>query len=259
MKRLLILATLFALVSCGKDDGQTIVERTVEVPVDRVVQAPTIPQTEEDFIYELVRDENDYRTSQGQTILDKGLSCVLYSINARYQNLNGSGSSATFINGTTRSYPEYGDRIQSTINFNGVGGQEHITLQGLSQVASYTYTGYFNQLESSINNGMDILPLSLRNTYKDKYMIRCQGQIVITETKSHKFELNSDDGSVLYINGSKLIDNDNNHGPTNVSASKTLRKGVYAFRIDYAQTGGGSQALILKMNDLLLNPKFLYR
>lgn len=77
------------------------------------------------------------------------------------------------------------------------------------------------------------------------YLLRCQGSLIVTKTDYYQFNLNSDDGSVLYLDGSKLVDNDNNHGPTLVSGTKMLRRGVHTFRLDYAQTGGGSQALEL--------------
>ena len=56
----------------------------------------------------------------------------------------------------------------------------------------------------------------------------------------------------MYIAGAKVIDNDNAHGVNLVSGTKFLRRGVHAFRLDYAQEGG-SQALILNMSDELLS------
>lgn len=189
--------------------------------------APTPVVTEEQQdISNLVADENAYRLGLGQTQLSEGLSCTLYTITG-------------------------GDRIQASIS-------GHNTLTGISQVAAYLYKGWFNQPDSSINDGMNVLPPALRSLYKNMYLLRCQGQIVVRESNYYNFTVNSDDASVLYIDGSKLVDNDNNHGVTAVSGQKYLRRGVHTIRLDYAQAGGGNQALQLLAGGQFINPIYYY-
>jgi hypothetical protein len=182
--------------------------------------APTLQQD----INSLVTDENNYRLGLGQSILSEGLSCTLYTITG-------------------------GDRIQSSI-------AGHNTLTGITQVATYLLKASFNQPDSSVNDGMNILPISLRSIYKNMYMLRCQGQLVVVQNGYYSFELTSDDASVLYVDGSKVIDNDNNHGAIMQAGQKYLRRGVHTIRLDYAQAGAGNQALILKANGELVDPVF---
>lgn len=200
--------------------GKTYTRVTEEV----AIPATTVPLTD---VQEIVADENEYRNGLGQSTLSPGLSCALYTIVS-------------------------GDRIQSSI-------PGHNTLSGISHVASFTHDGSFNQISSSVNDGMNVLPLPLRVTYKNMYLLRCQGQIVITETGYYNFELTSDDASILYVGGAKVIDNDNNHSPTLVVGQKYLRRGVHTFRIDYAQAGGGSQALILKSSGVAIPTDRFYK
>lgn len=168
--------------------------------------------------------ENVYREGLGQTALSAGLSCTLYTVTG-------------------------GDRIQSSIS-------GHNTLTGITQVATFLLKKEFNQPESSVNDGMNVLPPALRSVYQNLYLLRCQGQIVVTQTGYVSFETLTDDGSVLYVDGVKIVDNDNNHGIADVSGTRYLRLGVHSFRLDYAQTGSGNQALIVKANGTVLDSMF---
>lgn len=198
--------------------GKNNVEKSVEVRT-QTVQVPA-------NIENLVAEENEYRLKLGQTILSNGLSCTLSTVTG-------------------------GDRIQASI----VG---HNTLTGITQVASFLYKEAFNQPDSSVNDGLNVLPLSLRNIYKNLYLLRCQGYVVITETNYHQFDLYSDDGSVLYLDGAKLVDSDNNHSFVLASGTKYLRRGIHTFRLDYAQTGSGNQGLVLNMDSSLLEGNTFY-
>lgn len=190
-----------------------------EAPVD-----PTTPFEED--VASIIEDENIYRLGLGQTALSSGLSCTL----------------STFTSGT---------RIQSTNGGN-------ITLSGLSQVATFLSSGIFNQPDTPISAGMNALPASLRAIYLNMYLLRCQGYFVVQETGYYSFELSSDDGSLLYINDSKIIDNDNAHGVVTLLGTKYLRRGVHKFRLDYTQSAGGNQALILKTNGGFLDSRLFF-
>lgn len=182
---------------------------------------PTVTPLEAD-VAALLADENDYRQGLGQTELTAGLSCQLFTFTS-------------------------GDRIQASI-------AGHNTLTPLASVGTFLLTKPMNQPDSSASTGLNILPAALQPLYLNLYMVRCQGQIVIQDTDYQLFDLASDDGSILYVDGAKVIDNDNNHGVLNVSGMKYLRRGVHTFRVDFAQSGGGNQALILKMNGSVIDP-----
>lgn len=182
--------------------------------------SPTSTTTAEDQdIANLVSDENDYRLGLGQTMLSSGLSCVLYTITG-------------------------GDRIQASIS-------GHNTLTGLSTVATFLYSYAFNQPNASSSDGLNVLPLALQPLYTNMFMLLCYGQIVVTDTDYHTFQLSSDDASLLYVDGSLVIDNDNAHGVTTISGMRYLRRGVHSFSLYFAQTGAGSQALILNTDGAL--------
>lgn len=215
MKKIIAML-LLATTGCAPGFSQKDVEYVYVQPT------PTPAITMEEDIASLVADENAYRLGLGQTLLSEGLSCTLYTVTG-------------------------GERIQATSG-------THLTLTGISQVATWLFKGMFNQADESVNTGLNIMPNALQAMYTNMFLVRCQGSIVITSTGYYQFDLASDDGSVFYLDGSKVVDNDNNHGVTNVTGSKYMRRGVHTFRLDFAQTGGGNQALILMMNGTLLDP-----
>jgi hypothetical protein len=231
MKKLLLISLLglsVIMTGCGKDGdaGQAGAPgQVVYIPT------PTTPPTEVDELQadidSIVSYKNEYRALNGQNPLTKNLMCQLFTTTG-------------------------GDRIQASI-------AGHNTLTGLTSVGYFEYNGPFDQPNSSINDGMNVLPAPFKNLYKNMYLLRCQGQIVVTDSGYYDFSLGSDDASVLYINGSKLIDNDNNHGHTVMSAAKMLERGVHSFRLDYAQIGGGNQSLILKVNGESIPSNLFYR
>lgn len=233
MKMIIAIAlSLPLLVSCGKGkNGDNGIAGVDGKPGTSYIPEPTPEEPEIDAdqldIDNLVAFKNEFRAVNGQNPLVKGLMCQLFTFTG-------------------------GDRIQASI-----GG--HNTLQTLKSVGHFEYSGAFNQPESPIGDGMNVLPEPFRTMYKNLYLIRCQGQLVVQESAYYKFDLNSDDASLLYIGGSLLIDNDNNHAPTLVSRVKLLERGIYSFRLDYAQSGGGSQALQLKVNDQSIDSKYYYR
>lgn len=217
MKKFLLCLSVSVLAACAGKKG----DMGVPGPQGPVAPPAVVSALEAD-VASLLASENEYRLGLGQTALSAGLSCTLYSATG-------------------------GDRIQASI-------AGHNTITGLSSVGSFTFTGLFNQPVSPVSDGMSVLPPALRAVYKNMYMLRCQGQLVVTKTDHYLFELSSDDASLLYVDGAKVIDNDNNHGDTTVAGMKYLRRGVHTFRVDYAQMGGGSQSLMLKVDGSLINP-----
>lgn len=221
MKKLLLLTSIviLSLVGCGDGPKGDKGDTIVVSP------SPVVPE-EQAEIDAIVLDENTYRLGLGQTVLTSGLSCSLSTFTA-------------------------GDRIQASI----VG---HNTLSGLSQVATFLLKSEFNQPDAPITSGVSALPEPFKSIYLTKYLLRCQGQVVIIQTGYHSFDLLSDDASVLYIDGAKIIDNDLAHGSTLVSAQKYLRKGVHTFRLDYAEIGAGNMSLRLNHNGTLLQSNVFF-
>lgn len=191
---------------------------------------PTPTSSTQADINSIVSDENTYRESLGQTELSEGLSCSVQQV-----------SGGQWLSSSSPGY-------NST--------QGVLTLVGTSY--SYLYQGNFDQpnTASGINN---ILPTEIAPLFTNlNYKINCSGQLVVTATDYYNFDLNSDDGSILTIDGTQVVNNDGNHSITDKSGVKLLRRGVHTFNLLYAQSGAGNFALIFKANGSLIDPMYYY-
>lgn len=126
----------------------------------------------------------------------------------------------------------------------------------LTTIGSFPYHGAFNQLSEPVGNGLNILPPPLANLYQSWFIVKCTGLLFITDNNWHQFDLNSDDGSNLYISG-LLINNDGLHGIQTKSGVKFLSRGAVSFELDFFQSNG-NLALILNMDGTLLPAANLY-
>ncbi|MEK6481261.1 PA14 domain-containing protein [Catalinimonas sp. 4WD22] len=66
-----------------------------------------------------------------------------------------------------------------------------------------------------------------------------EGYIKIENAGNYTFYTNSDDGSELYINGSKVVDNDGTHGPRERSGSISLSSGYHVIEVDFFENVSG--------------------
>ncbi|MDH4016915.1 MAG: PA14 domain-containing protein, partial [Actinomycetota bacterium] len=64
-------------------------------------------------------------------------------------------------------------------------------------------------------------------------------QINVPTSGDYEFYTNSDDGSILYIDGQVVVDNDGLHGPRTVANSVTLTAGLHDLRVEFFEKGGG--------------------
>jgi hypothetical protein len=71
------------------------------------------------------------------------------------------------------------------------------------------------------------------------FSIIYDGIIQIEKDGLYTFYLNSNDGSLLYIDDYKIIDNDGLHSEFEKSVSLSLRKGLHKISVRYLQAGGG--------------------
>jgi hypothetical protein len=67
------------------------------------------------------------------------------------------------------------------------------------------------------------------------FALRARAKLVIPQGGSYTFYLNSDDGSILYIDGKMVIDNDGLHSTSEKSATVSLTKGIHDFELRYYQ------------------------
>ncbi len=83
--------------------------------------------------------------------------------------------------------------------------------------------------------------ISLEKARREKdFAFIFDGFINAPENEIYTFYLTSNDGSALYIDNIKIIDNDGAHGKLEKSAKVTLQKGLHKVTLYYFQNGGGS-------------------
>lgn len=112
------------------------------------------------------------------------------------------------------------------------------------------YEGEMNQtkeidefpiVESGIISQFSIAKSSEKNNFAYTF----DGYIKIPKDGLYTFYLKSNDGSVMYLNDRKLIDNDGAHGIYEKEVSTSLRAGMHKIEVNYFQLGGGSLLNVL--------------
>ncbi len=74
-----------------------------------------------------------------------------------------------------------------------------------------------------------------------------QGFINLTETGEYNFRTTSDDGTVLFIDGELIVNNDGLHGNVTVTNQVTLDAGFHSIEIQFFERGGG-QTLVAEFS-----------
>lgn len=87
-----------------------------------------------------------------------------------------------------------------------------------------------------------------KRTRDEFFGLRFRGFLRVTKDDVYTFALDSDDGSVLDIAGTRLVDNDSLHGVRERRGSIALGRGLHAFELRYFN-GSGDKELRLKMFD----------
>lgn len=78
----------------------------------------------------------------------------------------------------------------------------------------------------------------------DSFSIRYKGYVHIPTTNTYTFYTSSDDGSNLYIDGVKIVDNDGDHGVQERSGTVTLASGLHAIEVLFYENGGGQSLTV---------------
>jgi hexosaminidase len=80
---------------------------------------------------------------------------------------------------------------------------------------------------------------SVPKTAPDPVAILFEGGLVVETPGRYTLKLGSDDGSVLYINGQKVVSNDGQHPYVEATATVDLLAGTYPMQLVYFDSGGG--------------------
>ena len=78
----------------------------------------------------------------------------------------------------------------------------------------------------------------------DYFAAKYEGQLIVNESGSYTINMASDDGSMLFVDGVAVIDNDGLHGTQTRSVSLNLEAGAHDIEVRYFENGG-SQTLQL--------------
>ena len=151
----------------------------------------------------------------------------------------------TLIKARTFFIPGIGSAI-TTATFNKTGPYPSVPHQHMESGLNATYyegkwnlMPDFKQLISPKSTVVTMPDLGLVQTRKDHYAVQFSGYINIPTTNVYSFYINSDDGSQLYIDDQKLIDNDGCHGDLEKSGDKALAAGLHRFKVNYFQNASG--------------------
>ena len=79
------------------------------------------------------------------------------------------------------------------------------------------------------------------------FAIDYTGRFWVSKPGTYRFALASDDGSILYIDGKRVIQNDKQHPVREKSTTVKLRTGVHAIRVSYFQGPRTHVALVLRV------------
>jgi hypothetical protein len=74
----------------------------------------------------------------------------------------------------------------------------------------------------------------------DRYSMRWSGAINLPQSGVWTFKTRSDDGSQLFIDGVRVVNNDGNHGMRDRQGSRKLRAGNHELVITFYENGGGA-------------------
>ena len=77
------------------------------------------------------------------------------------------------------------------------------------------------------------------NQRQGQFGIQFKALLQIEKAGDYRFYLNSDDGSNLYIDGEKVVDNDGGHGTVERMGEISLDPGMHQIRVDYHNQDGG--------------------
>ena len=97
----------------------------------------------------------------------------------------------------------------------------------------YTFTTA--KLDVSARHYTAGFPTPQKQEVLENFAIHFRGKLAVDTPGVYMFEMLSDDGSKLYINGKLVVDNDGTHGPSSRRSSVRLNAGFHPVEIQYFQ------------------------
>jgi len=128
-------------------------------------------------------------------------------------------------------------------------GQVYVPGESITRMPNFdswvpVYTFVTANLDVTIRNYTKGFPTPKMQSVIENFAIRFRAELEINMPGVYVFELYSDDGSQLYIDGSLVVDNDGIHPATSQWGRINLKTGIHAIEIHYFQ--GPRQAIALQ-------------
>ena len=112
------------------------------------------------------------------------------------------------------------------------------------------FEGSFNKVPDFTNlkpvGSGEITQIGLVGHLLENYAVQFRGVITVPRDGVYRFSLKSDDGSMFWLGGALVVDNDGPHGAIEKSGRISLRAGSYPIAVGYYQ-GEGGQSLSLSV------------
>lgn len=105
----------------------------------------------------------------------------------------------------------------------------------------------FKNLQSIKSGKLDKISLAPKSR-DERFGFVYEGYFKAEKTDLFKFYTLSDDGSRLYINNKKIVENDGLHGPRERSGSVNLEKGYHSIKIEFFERTSGQRLDIMFSN-----------
>lgn len=95
---------------------------------------------------------------------------------------------------------------------------------------------------------------------RDHFGARWTGKMTITRSGTYRFQLSSDDGSMMWVNNKRVVDNNGLHGLRARYGNVRMRSGKSSLRVEFFERGGHAGMFLYYMgsdtnNRLILVPK----
>lgn len=122
----------------------------------------------------------------------------------------------------------------------------NISLEELEQGLHATYYYNIECIGTPFLSRIEKEPISFtyndetKKPYRSPFGIEWEGYLSVPHKGVYQFATNSDDGSVVYIDGNMVVDNDDIHAIRYISGVVPLDEGFHHVRIKYFDAGGGS-------------------
>lgn len=100
-------------------------------------------------------------------------------------------------------------------------------------------TGDLEPTFAGIMKSLDNLSNSDFKGLEDNFKIQSEGYLFIDKPGEYIIESWSDDGSLVYINGDLIVDNDGDHGTEKKSGEVNLTEGYHPLKVEYYNGAGG--------------------